>query len=272
MLWLSGFFMLVLVVYAGICLAFYFLQERLLFIPFFASEKSVKRLHVNTREFIIPTAEDGQIHALLLRANQAKGLVFYLHGNTGGIGRWKFEAQEICLLGFDVFVMDYRGYGRSRGKRSEALMHRDVDMCFDFAQKTTRAINTFIYGRSLGCAFATHLAARVIANGLVLETPFYNLPRLAKHFHPYLPLKWLMRYSFRSDHFIRRVEMPIILFHGTHDDLVPYHHAYDLYLEARHVGRDIRFVTLIGGHHSDLVKFESFVKKRADFLNAITIE
>jgi hypothetical protein len=72
MLWLSGFFMIVLVVYAGICLAFYFLQERLLFIPFFASEKRLKRLHVNTREFIIPTAEDGQIHALLLRANGPK--------------------------------------------------------------------------------------------------------------------------------------------------------------------------------------------------------
>jgi uncharacterized protein len=260
--------LLVLAIYGSICLGYYFFQEKILFVPYFLTPARKKRKRIKSQEFHIDTFDDGHIHALLFHPKISKGLIFYLHGNTGSMRRWQEAAMDLCELNYHVFVLDYRGYGKSRGRRSEALMHQDVITCFDFVQNHLKRPKTIIYGRSLGCAFAVKLASQRTAAGLFLETPFYNLPRLAKYYLPYLPMKLLMRYSFLSNHYIRRINFPVFIVHGTADELVPFQHAHDLYLEAVDAHVQAQFLAIEGGRHSDLINYPEFVAHRAFFLDA----
>ncbi len=175
-------------------------------------------------------------------------------------------AEDICKLGFDVFVLDYRGYGDSTGKRSEAILHRDVEFCYDFITKNYNSAK-IIYGRSLGCAFATRLASRRHADKLVLETPFNNMTDTARSHLPFLPIKLLLKYRFRSDIYIKQVKCPIHIFHGTLDLIVPYPLALKLFTIAKDHDKTVSMTTIKGGRHSNLKKYKQFKLKLTEFMN-----
>ena len=126
------------VIYLLVCLIYFLIQEKFIFVPTLPGESFEIRLATHTEEFHLQTPHNGRIHALLLKVEKPKGLIFYLHGNTGSLKRWQFMAEEISGYGYDVFVLDYRGYGQSKGRKSEAIMHRDIEYCFDFITENTR--------------------------------------------------------------------------------------------------------------------------------------
>jgi len=256
----------IFLIYFGICVVYYLIQEKFIFVPLHTDELSRRKIRLPFDEVLIDTPNEGLIHGQLFKANQPKGIVFYLHGNTGSMKRWRFMAEDICKLGFDVFVMDYRGYGESRGKRSEAIMHRDVEFCFDYVTKNY-TLPKIIYGRSLGCAFATRLASKREVQKVVLETPFNNMIDTAKYYLPFLPAMFLLRYRFRSDIYIRQIKCPIHIFHGTNDIIVPYPLAAKLYKAAKLNNSQVYFTTIKKGKHSNLKKFWVFRSRLAEFLN-----
>ncbi|MCC6599304.1 MAG: alpha/beta fold hydrolase, partial [Crocinitomicaceae bacterium] len=225
MSYLLYIFILIAAIYAGLCVVYFIIQERFIFVPTFLSEPFHSKLATPADEIFIDTPNSGRIHALLLNTPESKGLIFYLHGNTGSLTRWQFMAEEVAGYGYDVFAMDYRGYGRSRGPRREAYMHRDVEFCYDWILKQRNYNNVVIYGRSLGSGFATRLAARRRPSRLVLETPFFSLLDVARYYLPFLPTHFLLRYRMRSDLQIKLVDCPTHIFHGTRDIVVPYSSA-----------------------------------------------
>ncbi|MEY3397624.1 MAG: hypothetical protein RL220_218 [Bacteroidota bacterium] len=248
-LWLSA------LIYAGICFVYFIIQENFIFVPTLPGPNFTPRLHTEAEEHFIETSNHGRIHGLLLKVPGSRGLVFYLHGNTGSLKRWQFMAEEISGYGWDVFVMDYRGYGQSKGKRSEAIMHRDAEECYD--KIAAGYEKTIVYGRSLGSGFAVRLTSRKKVRHLILETPFLNLADVASHHMPFVPVKFLLRYRFRNDFFIRHINCPVTLFHGTRDIVVPYQSALNLYNIAKIKG-NAEMVTIVGGKHSNLNSFPLF--------------
>jgi uncharacterized protein len=257
---------IVALIYLGVCIIYYIIQEKFIFVPTLPGEPFESRLATPSEEVFIDTPNNGKIHALILKTESPKGVVFYLHGNTGSLKRWQFMAEEVSSYGYDVFVMDYRGYGRSKGKRSEAVMHKDAEFCFDWLLDKYKESKTVIYGRSLGSGFATKLASRKKCDLLVLETPFYNFPELARFYLPFLPVKYLLRYKFRSDIHIRNVDSPILILHGTKDIVVPYKSALQLFRDAENHARQVSMTTIVGGKHGNLNSFPLFREKMSDFL------
>jgi uncharacterized protein len=264
----ANILLLVICVYVGICVLYYFLQERFIFVSLNFPEKFRPCITSAHKEIIMHTPYNGIIHGLLIHNPDAKGLIFYLHGNTGNLKRWQFMAEELSHFGYDVFAFDYRGYGASSGKRSEAKMHRDAEHCFDEMLKQYHDKPVIIYGRSLGAAFATRLAARRKCECVVLETPFYNMHQTGKYYLPFIPIKLLLRYRFRSDLYIQNIEAPIYIFHGTSDRVVPHEHAQKLYHRAKEAARQVEMTTINGGKHSNLNSFPLFRKKLEILLNA----
>lgn len=255
----------VILIYVGVCIVYYFIQEKFIFVPISADDFSNRKVILPFEEVLLDTPYEGQIHGLIFKHSEPKGLVFYLHGNTGSIKRWRFMAEDICKMGFDVFVIDYRGYGESRGKRSEAYMHRDAEFCFEYIS-ARYDIPKIIYGRSLGCAFATKLASRHEPYKLVLETPFFNMIEIGQYYLPFLPTKFLLRYRFRSDIYIKQIHCPIHIFHGTSDVVVPYSSALKLFETAKNNGNNVAMTTLKKGKHGNLKKFNTFKRRLAEFL------
>ncbi|MFN0032662.1 MAG: alpha/beta hydrolase [Flavobacteriales bacterium] len=257
---------IVLLAYACVCVVYFFIQEKFIFVPLIKGEVFHSQLTTPAEELEIATPHDGLIHALLIKAPEPKGLIFYLHGNTGSLRRWQYMAEEISRLGYDVFVPDYRGYGRSRGRRSEAIMHRDQEFCYDYITAHIAYKQVVIYGRSLGTGFATRLASRRGAHKLVLETPYFNFVSLARWYLPYLPVRYLLRYHLRSDVYIQHVRCPIQIFHGKRDIIVPYSSALALYHQAKEAGKNVEMTTIVNGKHSNLNGFPLFTEKLRQFL------
>ena len=243
--------------YGLLCLFYYLFQERFIFIRFRLADNYRFRFELPFEERF-RTAHDGaRLHALYFKAEEARGVVLYFHGNTGSLRRWGHQAKRFTRQGFDVLMPDHRGYGKSSGALSEKALLADAQGWYDQLKEHWAEDRIVLYGRSLGSAMATPVAASNSPRVLILETPFANLYDVAIYYLAILPYKVLLRYPFRNDKAIRRVRCPVYIFHGKRDNVVPYHSALKLYsLVPSTVQREM--FTFPKGHHSDLPRFVRF--------------
>jgi uncharacterized protein len=211
-----------LVLFAVMCSILYFLQERLIFFP--------EKLHKNYRfsfslpfkEVRIKTDDNITLHSILFKSTASKGVIFYLHGNAGSIASWGDVAAVYTDLGYDVFMPDYRGYGKSEGKISgEDGLFRDVQLVYNTLKETYDEQDIIVLGYSIGTGPAAKLAALNKPKLLILQAPFYNFKDLVKNIYPFVP-GFLAKYRFNTNHFIRQCSMPVIIFHGEQDEIVYY--------------------------------------------------
>lgn len=252
--------------YLLLCLAYFLLQEAIIFRPQRSASEGGYRLSASYEERSFTTSSGGRIHGVLLHPKgHPRGLIFYLHGNTGSMKRWSTIAQELLELNYDVFVMDYRGYGKSRGRRVEDAMHQDAEEVFDEMAAAYRNRKVVVYGRSLGSGFAVQLAARKEVDRLVLETPFLSLVDVARHYVPFLPVYYMLRFRLRSDKFIQKVKCPILILHGTRDPIVPYRSAFALFQLVRYRD-DVQMVTIPGAQHNNLNAYPTFWDSLREYL------
>lgn len=209
---------------------------------------------------------DGEIHALHFRQPAARGLVFYLHGNGGNLATWTTNADFYRQQNFDLFMLDYRGYGKSRGRiTSEAQLHADVRAAWDTVAPAYAGRPVVVLGRSLGTALATRLARDVRPDLLVLVTPYTSALALARQHYPFVPSA-LLRYPLHNDTLIGEVASPVLLLHGTEDDLTPLEHARTLLALAR---APAELHVIEGAGHDDIHTFAAYRTSLADRLRGL---
>ncbi|MEG4117848.1 alpha/beta fold hydrolase [Microcoleus sp. N9_B4] len=156
------------------------------------------------------------------------GVVLYLHGNASNVGANVEHAHRFHRLGLSVFVMDYRGYGKSQGDfPSESQVYEDAQLAWDYLVKQ-RGINPnqiYIYGHSLGGAIAIDLAVRhPEAAGLIVEGSFTStraMVEFQKGLFWMFPIDFLLTQRFDSLSKVDRLQMPVLFIHGTADNVVP---------------------------------------------------
>jgi uncharacterized protein len=194
-----------------------------------------------------------RLNGILFRAKNSKGLVFYNHGNADNLQRWGRHAQDFTRLGYDVFFYDYRGFGKSSGEFSEQEILTDAVFLFDQLKSKYVDKKIIIYGRSLGTGVATFLAKNRKADALILETPYYNMADVGKSWLPFVPFERVLKYEFPTNQWIKDVQAPVVIFHGTNDWVVPYQSGRKL---AGVVGS--KLITIEGGGHKNLGEFERY--------------
>ncbi|MEM9001065.1 MAG: alpha/beta hydrolase [Bacteroidota bacterium] len=234
-----------------------YLQEKLIFLPTQLPKSYEFSFSVPHEELFLESTDGALLNALHFKTEKARGTVLYFHGNAGDLSRWGEIAAFFVKLRFNVIVMDYRTYGKSTGKLSETALYADAQLFYEYTKKHCDEHEIVIYGRSLGCSIATHLASKNKPRQLILETPFYNLQDVAQQRFPFLPVKALLRYKMESDRYIQNVTCPITIFHGTDDSVVPYDSGKRLF-ESIPKGQK-KFYTIIGGEHNNLVQFEAYL-------------
>ena len=235
---------------------FYFFQERFIFQPEKLESNYSFSFQQNFEEINLKTGDNNNINALLFKTKNPKGVILYFHGNKGNLVRWGEITSYFTKFNYDVFVMDYRSYGKSTGKFNENLMYNDAQICYDYLKEIYTEYKITIYGRSLGCAFAIKTAALNQPKQLVLEAPFFNLKDVTKYHYPFLPFKFLLRYKFNSDMFISKVYCNTTIFHGTKDKVVPFSSGKKLFEKSNK--KQTSFVTIENGTHHNLVEFEKY--------------
>lgn len=169
------------------------------------------------------TTKDGvTLSGVLFKADQPKGLIFYLHGNAGSIASWGSVAGLYTSNLYDCFLLDYRGYGKSEGKiSSEEQLHEDVQFVFDQLKQKYTHRDIIILGYSLGTAPAAKIAAENKVKLLILQAPYYSMTDIMKAHYKILP-PFILRYKLKTHQYLKNCEVPIVIFHGDQDELIDY--------------------------------------------------
>ncbi len=257
----------VLAGYVVLCLVAYWIQERFIFKPEKLHKDFVYKYDGPFKEITFQIDQKSTINGLLFYTEEKtkRGLVMYFHGNTRSVKGWSKYAKDFLRHGYDVIMIDYRGFGKSIGHRTEENLKRDSQFVFDkmrFEYKYPQN-QIVIYGRSLGSGFAAKLASNNNCKMLILDAPYYSFSQLTNRFLFFLPVSIILRFKIRTDQWIKYVRNPIYIIHGTKDILIPFSSSVRL---AKVVPLNTQLVSIIGGGHNDLPSFEEYHRVLGDIL------
>lgn len=258
---------LVLVIYVVISVALYYLQDYMLFKP----EKLSKDFEFNYvnqefKEYNLETRDGAVINGIrFFPKGESKGVVLYLKGNSKSIKGWGKFAVDFTRHGYNVLMVDYRGFGKSTGRRSQKAIKRDLQEVYNKIKELTTEDRIILYGRSLGSGFAAKLASMNNPRMLILDAPYYSLTKVTARYAPFMPLSILLKYPLPTYKWLKYVQCAIHIIHGTNDKLIPFKTSIKL---SKVNPKLTKLHSVIGGGHKNLNNFESYHKMIHDILNS----
>jgi len=203
-------------------------QEKLIFLSEEIEASYRYDFPFDFEEVNLTTSDNETINALHIKADNPKGIILFFHGNQGNLIRWGEVTSYFTQFNYDVFVIDYRGYGKSTGAFDEAKMYADALLSYHHITQQFSEENIIVYGRSLGTTFAAKVASENNPKHLVLEAPFYSLHHAANHKYKVVP-KFILNFKFETHLLIPKIKSPITIFHGTEDSVTPSKGSQQLY-------------------------------------------
>ena len=235
-------------------LAFVF-QEKFIFKPEKLHKDFEYKYDVPFKELNFDVSPGVQINGLHFFLEKPHGLLLYFHGNSRSIKGWAKYVVDFARYKYDVVLVDYRGFGKSTGRKSEREMMGDMQFVYNKLKEEYGEEHLIVYGRSLGSGFATKVASDNSPRFLVLDAPFYNFKKAVERFLPILPIKFILRYHMRSDLWITKVTCHTYIIHGTKDWLIPIVHSEKLRLLNP---KRITLIRIPGGGHNNLPTFNEY--------------
>ncbi len=195
-------------------------------------------------------AEDGvKLHGWYVPSEGAVGTLLFFHGNAGNITHRLENIFFLHHLKLNVFIFDYRGFGRSEGDPDEDDIYLDCQAAYDtaLAQPGVSPSSLFIFGRSLGGPFAAYTASKNPAAGLILESTFTNAVDMADKMIPFLP-GWFISAELNTQGYVANLNTPKLFIHGTMDNIIPYTLGRELYKAA---AEPKEFYSIVGAGHNN---------------------
>ncbi len=262
-------FAIVILYFLGIVLL-YFFQEKLIFYPGKLSKDFKFKLGDSGEEVWMKTADGQSINALFYRGHRPE-VILYFHGNAGDLSGWQFVAEDFTDQGFNILIIDYRGYGKSSGKISEHGFYEDANAAYHYLLNETKFTGDkiIVYGRSIGTGVAVELASKKKIKALILESPYSSFSKLANEKIPFFFPGLYVRAKFNNLTKINSIKAPIVFIHGSNDTLIPQTHTEFLYQTRK----EKKYKIIIeGGGHNDLNSFadyQNFIGRLPEVINTL---
>ncbi len=256
------------VVYVGLCILLFFRQSRMIYFPLATVMQTPADVGLAYESVALMTDDHVRLAGWYVPCAGARGTALMCHGNGGNIGD---RLHSICLfheLGLNVLIFDYRGYGASAGKPSEAGTYLDARAAWRYLadERNLPPTGIVVFGRSLGGAVAAGLAEHVTPAALILEATFTSIPDIGAGLYPWLPIRWLSRYRYNTLARLERIHCPVLIAHSRDDDLIPFEHGRKLFAAAR---EPKTFFELSGDHNEGEVLTSPAYREALDkFLSA----
>jgi len=245
----------------------WFGQEKLLFAPTVLPAQLPLAKAADIHETWVDVA-GARLSALHLRLPDPKGVVFFLHGNGGSLESWFVSPDFYRRANFDLFMIDYRGYGKSSGRiESQAQLQADVRTAWASIADRYRGRKLVLYGRSLGSGLAAALAVELATREVdltVLVSPYTSMAALTRDHYAWVPSA-LLRYPLRTDNLIGRIPNRILLVHGEQDALIAPRHSEQL----KALVPRATLLGVPGAGHNDLQDFPVYLDGFAAALAAL---
>ncbi len=204
-------------------------------------------LRLNFEDIYFKTKDNVSINGWLIKNRHAKITLLYLHGNAGNMTDRLDKIELFYKMGLNIFIIDYRGYGRSTGRPSEHGVYEDAQAAYDFliSRSDIKTDKIVVYGASLGGVVAVDLATKRPVHGLIIDSTFSSAADMAKRMYPYIP-SCLLQTKMDSMTKIQNLMMPKLFIHSSEDNLVPIELGRKLYEKAPNPKE---FLEVKGGHN-----------------------
>ncbi len=229
-----------------------FLEWKMIYFPRVEIEATPDLLGLKFEDITF-IAEDGvKLNGWWIPHPQARGTLIHCHGNAGNLGHRVELAARLHQLGVNVFLFDYRGYGKSLGRPSERGLACDARAAYEFVRAQygdAERPPVVLHGQSLGGAVAAQLALEKKVRGLILESAFTSVPDMARQLYPGLPLHRLLATRFDTLDHVQHLTLPKLIAHSPADEVVPFEMGRRLFAAA---APPKQFVALTGGHNDGL--------------------
>jgi uncharacterized protein len=265
--------------YVGFAIALYFGQSNLVYMPSQALTETPATIGLKFEDIQITTKDNVNLNAWFVPAKDndqiGKGVILFCHGNGGNIGNRVSYLPIFRDLGLSTFLFDYRGYGKSEGKPTEAGTYADVEAAWKYLTQERKISpkKIIIYGESLGGAIAAYIAQLTSqdlknnAGGLVLASTFTSISDRASELYPFLPIRLLSRFSYNSINRLPSIKIPVLIIHSTDDEIIPFHHS-DRNFQAANQPK--KLVKLRGDHNSGFLdSLETYRNGLNEFIQSI---
>jgi len=241
--------------YFVICALLYVFQENLIFFPQKLDKNYRFTFDQQFEEFNIPAKDKTALHGLLFKADSSKGVIFYLHGNAGALDSWGEVARTYTALNYDVFLLDYRGYGKSEGAISgQKQLFDDIQTVYDSLKTMYPENKIIVLGYSIGTGAASWLASANNPKLLILQAPYYSLTDMMRHTYPIIPT-FILKYKFQTNNYLKSCKAPLVIFHGNQDEVIYY--GSSLKLKTLFKKQDT-LITLEGQSHNGITDNENY--------------
>jgi uncharacterized protein len=247
--------LIIVLVIAVLSIAAYFIQEKLIFKPEKLHRDFEFKYEAPFDELFFDIEPGVSINGLHFYRENPQGLILYFHGNTRSIKGWAKYAQDFYRYNYDVVLVDYRGFGKSTGKRSEKKMLSDMQFVYEKLCKKYPEDHLILYGRSMGSGFASKLASDNHPRFLILDAPYYSFRKVVERFLPFLPVRLVLRFHLRTDRWIKLVTCHTYILHGTRDRLIPIKHSEKL---QQFNPQKITLIRIHGGGHNNLPSYPEY--------------
>jgi alpha-beta hydrolase superfamily lysophospholipase len=264
MIVIPSFIILAAAVYGGACLVFYFLQDYFFFRPEILPQHFEYKYPFPFTEVNFEMEDGGAINGVHFKVPNSKGVVFYLKGNSRSIKGWGKFARDFVGKGYDFFMFDYRGFGKSSGSRTETTLYNDAQTVYKWLSTQFPEDRIVVYGRSLGSGIAARIASWNKPQMLILDSPYFSFLYQIRRYAFWMPLRRLLRYQMRTDKFIRKITCPVFILHGNKDRLISYEQS--VMLKKLSPERCV-LLTIPNGRHNDLPEFAEYHEYLYDILN-----
>lgn len=241
--------------YAIVTIIIYLIQEKFIFKPEKLKQDFLYKYDVPFKELFFDVEPGVRINGLHFYVKDPNGIILYFHGNTRSIKGWARYAKDFYRYGYDVVLVDFRGFGKSTGTRGEQVMYNDMQFVYDDLKARYQEHHIIVYGRSLGSGFAAKLASENSPRYLILDAPFYSFRKAVQRLIPILPMKYILRYHILTNKWIPKVNCHTYILHGTKDWLIPIKQSEQLQQLNPH---KITLIRIHGGGHNNLPTFSEY--------------
>lgn len=257
---------IIVLLYSAIGIALFYLQDYFLFHPTVIERNVAWKFDMPFEEIDLPFNNTDTINLVKFfpKDSARKGVVLYFHGNKENIGRYAKFAANFTKHGYEVWMEDYPGFGKSVGARNETILYRQAEQVYKLAATKYHADSILLYGKSFGTGIASYIACVQPSQQLILETPYYSIPDLFRWYAPIYPNEKMAKYKIPVNEYLQDKKCRVTIFHGTDDGVIPYRSAKKL-KEVLKVGDE--FITIEKGTHHNLNEFALFHQKLDSLLN-----
>jgi fermentation-respiration switch protein FrsA (DUF1100 family) len=211
------------------------LEQHFLYFPEASYAATPARVNLDYEEITFSATDATQLHGWLVPGQTEAPAVLFCMGNAGNISHRLETLQLLHQLGVTVFIFNYRGYGTSEGRASEAGTYSDIAGAMAFLNdRGWPAERIILFGRSLGAAVSLEGSLRTTPAGLIMEAPFTSIEAMGRHHYSLLNslLGWLISAKYNNLAKIAELEAPLLIIHGKNDNICPPSMAEELYARA----------------------------------------